>query len=165
MPRPLSSGFLLVGTILLGVTQTPLASAQAMTEQVVPRAHLNLDKQGIALSGFDPVSYFTGKPAKGLSALSANHGGAIYLFASDTNRKAFQANPAKFLPAYGGWCAYAMADGKKVEVDPMTFKIKDGRLLLFYHSFLVNTLTKWNAEEGKFYPLAEKHWDQILKGP
>jgi YHS domain-containing protein len=163
MPRSVSSGFLLAGAILLGVTQTPPALAQARTEQAVPRAHLNLDKQGIALSGFDPVSYYSGKPSKGSSALSASHGGATFLFASDDNRKAFQANPTKFLPAYGGWCAYAMADGKKVEVDPMTFKIKDGRLLLFYHSFLVNTLTKWNAEEGKLYPLAEGHWDQFLK--
>ena len=158
LSRPLSA-VLLVGA-LFGATQTVPALAQAGTE----RAHLNLEK-GIALSGYDPVSYFSGKPAKGFEGISAEHGGAKYLFATDEHRKTFKANPVKFLPAYGGWCAYAMADGKKVEVDPMNYQIKDGRLFLFFKSRIWgDTLPKWNKDEARLFPAAESHWDQTIKG-
>ena len=62
----------------------------------------------------------------------------------------FASNPAKYEPQYGGWCAYAMGhDGSKVEVDPETFKIINGKLFLFYNRFFNNTLKTWNQDESK----------------
>ena len=76
----------------------------------------------------------------------------------------FQANPEKFEPQYGGWCAYAMGhDGSKVEVDPETFKIINGKLFLFYNRFFNNTLKTWNQDESKLHAQADANWQKILK--
>ena len=73
---------------------------------------------------------------------------------------------AAYLPAYGGWCAYAMgARNEKVNVDPETFKIKDGRVFLFYNRFFTNTLTDWNEDEGRLYPAAERNWAAFKHRP
>lgn len=65
----------------------------------------------LALSGYDPVAYFPeggGKPAKGAQSISLVHGGVLYRFATEANKAAFESNPARYEPAYGGWCAWAM---------------------------------------------------------
>lgn len=73
----------------------------------------------------------------------------MYYFISKANKDEFLKNAAKYEPQYGGWCAYAMgANGEKVEIDPETFKIVDGKLYLFYHSFTNNTLNTWNKDEA-----------------
>ena len=106
---------------------------------------LNLDSGGIALEGYDPVSYHRQGPEKGKNALALDYNGATYLFSNSDNLETFKASPDQYLPAYGGWCAWAMLDlGEKVEVDPKTYKIIDGTSYLFYNAFFVNTLTKWN---------------------
>lgn len=121
-----------------------------------------LIEKGVALSGYDPVSYFTGKPQKGKIAYIQN--GISYKFASATNLEMFKKNPAKYEPAYGGWCAYAMgAKGEKVEVDPENFKIVNGTLNLFYKNFFSNTLDDWNKEEAKLKKQADLNWTKIIK--
>ena len=71
-------------------------------------------------------------------------------FSSQKNKDTFLKSPASYLPQYGGWCAFAMGDyGEKVEVNPKTFKIVDGKLYLFYNSLLNNTLKSWNKNEKK----------------
>jgi len=87
--------------------------------------HVNIDKNGLAIGGFDPVSYFiSGKPMEGTKKYTISYGGAIYYFVSDDNKNRFRSDPLKYIPAYGGWCAFAMGDyGEKVKVDPQTFKI------------------------------------------
>ena len=72
--------------------------------------------------------------------------GASYQFISAKNKKSFQANPKKYKPQYGGWCAYAMAKKKKVEVNPKSYEIRDGKLYLFYKSYFSNTLKSWKSE-------------------
>ncbi len=121
--------------------------------------HFNLDK-GIALQGHDPVSYFNnGKALKGDKQFVASVEGISYYFSSATNKDLFLKSPKKFEPQYGGWCAYAMgSSGEKVEVDPETFKISNGKLYLFYHSWVNNTLTKWNKDESNLKPTADKNW-------
>lgn len=115
---------------------------------------------GVAIDGYDAVSYFTAKaPLHGNKSISTTYNGATYCFASSTNLHLFKKNPEKYVPAYGGFCAYAMGkDGSKVSVDPETYKIKNGKLLLFYNKFFTNTLESWNKDEARLYLNAEKTW-------
>jgi YHS domain-containing protein len=124
----------------------------------------NLD-DGLALKGYDPVSYFTEhKATKGNKDFSGSYLGVTYYFTSAADRATFQANPSKYEPQYGGWCAYAMGnDGSKVEVDPETFKIINGNLFLFYNRFFNNTLKTWNKDEPKLHAQADVNWQKLLK--
>ncbi|MEZ4800994.1 MAG: YHS domain-containing (seleno)protein [Flavobacteriales bacterium] len=119
--------------------------------------HFNVDKS-LAIEGYDPVAYFIlGKAVKGTSKISYSFMGVIYNFSSDENKKKFIAQPEKYEPQYGGWCAYAMGNsGEKVEVDPETFKIIDGKLYLFYNAFFNNTLLSWNKDEKNLKAKADK---------
>ena len=139
-----------------------MASAKAQS----PFEHLN-QKDGLGAGGYDLVSYFGGEPARGDDQWSAEYGGVRYRFSSESNRNAFQANPDRFVPAYGGWCAYAMLDKDKVEVDPLSFKIVDDRLFLFYDGFWGDTLKRWNKKlaktpEGELVEQADRNWQAIL---
>jgi YHS domain-containing protein len=92
---------------------------------------VNIDAEGPALRGYDPVAYFEGrKPMRGSATLSASYHGARYWFVSESHRKLFQKNPKKFLPEYGGFCAVGTSLGEKVDVDPETGKIVHGKLYL-----------------------------------
>lgn len=120
---------------------------------------------GLALDGYDVVAYFTdGKAKKGEKSNCSQYEGLKWCFASDQNRETFLADPQQYLPMYGGWCAYAMGDsGKKVGVDPGTFKIINGRLYLFYNAFFNNTLKSWNKDEKNLKIRADRHWSETLK--
>jgi YHS domain-containing protein len=88
---------------------------------------------GLALQGFDPVAYFTqNKAVKGEPVLTASHQGVTYQFASTEDQAAFQANPAKYVPQYGGFCALATSLGIKADIDPHAFAINDGKLYVNY---------------------------------
>jgi len=128
------------------------------------KSHLNLNKNGLALGGYDAVAYQTQQKAiEGKSTYSYRYNDAVYYFASENNLLLFKKNPEKFLPAYGGWCAYAMGDsGDKVKVDPETFKIINGRLYLFYNFFFNNTLDSWNENETVLKRNADNNWNKII---
>jgi YHS domain-containing protein len=121
-------------------------------------------EDGIALNGFDPVGYFTeGIAVKGSKEFSYFYDGITYCFASGSDRDIFRLAPVKYMPQYGGWCAYAMGhDGTKVEVDPETFKIINGKLYLFYNKFFNNTLKSWNRDEPKLQAQADANWLKII---
>jgi YHS domain-containing protein len=123
------------------------ASAQDAT--VNRKKHFNLSDNGLAIKGFDPVAYFTKhKAVKGSKEHAVYHQGLLYYFSSAENKEAFKNKPSKSEPEYGGWCAYAMGkNGEKVNIDPETFKILDGKLYLFYNKYFNNTLTDWNKDE------------------
>ena len=94
---------------------------------------LNLDKTGLAIQGYDPVAFFTDdKPVKGKPELGLRHNGVLYYFANREHRDAFKADPAKFEPQFGGYCAFGVSRGKLVEIDVEAFQIVDGKLLLQY---------------------------------
>ena len=94
---------------------------------------VNLDTNGVAVQGYDPVAFFTdNKPVKGSADFQSTYQGATYQFASAEHKALFDANPAKYEPAFGGFCAYGVSRNKLVEIDPEAFQIVDGRLLLQY---------------------------------
>ena len=126
--------------------------------------HVNQDDHKLALEGYDPVAYFTEKKAiKGKSSLVAEHEGTKYQFSSEANKNLFLKSPASYKPQYGGWCAYAMGSyAEKVEVDPETFKIVDGKLYLFYNKLFNNTLDTWNKDEAQLKANADKNWTKLI---
>jgi hypothetical protein len=85
---------------------------------------------GPALGGHDPVAYFAGKAALGLATITAVHDGATFRFASVANRDAFVADPPRYLPQFGGYCAWAASQGRLATPDPTLWKIVDGKLYL-----------------------------------
>lgn len=121
-------------------------------------------EDGLAVQGYDVVAYFKqGKAIKGEAANTISYQGVKYQFATADSRQAFKANPPAYEPQYGGWCAYAMgATGEKVEVDPKTFKIINGKLYLFYNAFFNNTLKTWNKDENNLKSKADANWRKLF---
>ena len=142
-----------------------LASIQSFSQNDLKRiAQFNL-KNKVALQGYDPVAYFKeNKAIKGKSNFIASYMGVTYKFSSVANKDSFMRNPAIYEPQFGGWCAFAMGDsGDKVDVNPETFKIIDGKLYLFYNAFFNNTLKSWNKDEANLKAKAENNWKKIYK--
>jgi YHS domain-containing protein len=121
------------------------------------------DKDGLAIGGYDPVSYILfNKGEKGKASLSFIYKGATFHFSSESNLQTFKAKPEKYEPAYGGFCAYAMGSyGEKVEVDPATFKIINGRTYLFYNFYFNNTLKDWNKDEANLLKNGNANWEKF----
>lgn len=121
---------------------------------------INLSQENIAIAGHDPVAYFvTNQATKGDKKFSATHQGATYYFASASNRDAFKANPAKYEPQFGGFCALGVALGKKLDVDPTVWKIVDGKL---YFNVNRDVQTKWNEDIPGNLVKAQANWP-VLK--
>lgn len=136
----------------------------AQDATAVRKKHFNLSKSGLAINGYDPVAYFKyNKAVQGKKEFGVSHQGAVYYFSSAENKDAFLKNPGTYEPQYGGWCAYAMGkNGDKVNVDPETFKIVDGKLFLFYNRFFNNTLTSWNKDETNLKTKADINWQKTF---
>ena len=147
--------------VLLLIVLTSSVFGQSVTKRL---AEYNLDKK-VAIQGYDPVAYFTMKKAvKGKSNLASSYEGVTYYFSSQANKDLFLKNPTSYEPQYGGWCAYAMgSSAEKVEVDPETFKIVDGKLHLFYNAYFNNTLKSWNKDEVNLKAKADSNWKKIIK--
>ena len=146
--------------LLIVALVTTSTFAQTVTQRT---SEFNLDKK-VAIQGYDPVAYFKqNKPTKGKKELSASYEGVIYYFSTQANKDAFSKNPASFEPQYGGWCAFAMGDyNEKVEVNPETFKILDGKLYLFYNAYFNNTLKSWNKNEASLKKKADANWKKRI---
>ena len=120
---------------------------------------LNLDSHGVAIHGHDPVAYFVdGKPVKGRSDLSASANGATYWFASEKNLQAFKAEPAKYEPQYGGYCAYGVAQGFKPGIDPTAFRVVDGKL---YLNLSPAVQGRWLADVPGHISSANRNWTEL----
>lgn len=113
-----------------------------------------------AIKGYDTVAYFTeGKPVKGKSDYSTEYKQATWLFSSQENLELFVADPEKYAPQYGGYCAYAVAQNTTASIKPELFTIYDGKLYLNYNDSINE---KWNADKDGFISDADKNWPQIL---
>ncbi|MFN0050438.1 MAG: YHS domain-containing (seleno)protein [Cytophagales bacterium] len=142
-----------------------LMSFISYTQETKPQRlkNYNIDKT-LAIQGYDPVTYFVGKPQVGKSEYSVVYEGVTYRFSTKENMDIFKSNPTKYEPAYGGWCAYAMgSNGEKVEIDPETYKIVNGKNYLFYNKFFTNTLPDWNKMEAVLMKKADDNWSKINK--
>ncbi len=122
-------------------------------------AKWNTNTEGAVATGYDVVSYFDGKPQKGLPQYATTHDGATFHFSNQSNLEKFKENPDSFAPEYGGWCAYAMADsGNKVIINPTSYTITHGKLYLFYRRFPTNTLKSWKKDEDNLIKKSRLNW-------
>jgi YHS domain-containing protein len=120
---------------------------------------LNLDAQGVAVKGYDPVAYFTmSKPVKGSPNFSARHEGATYWFASAEHRSAFTAQPDKYVPQYGGYCAYGVSQGAKPDIDPTAFAVVDGKL---YLNLNASVQSRWTKDAAGYIKAADEKWKTL----
>ncbi|TYC52277.1 hypothetical protein FMN50_18160 [Rhodobacterales bacterium] len=120
---------------------------------------VNATVTGLALRGVDPVSYFTdGEPKDGKFDITEVHNGATYRFVSEESRDLFKQNPEKYLPAYGGFCAFGTAMGVKVDGDPDLWKIVDGKL---YLNLSESIQERWNTDVPGFIEKADVNWDSL----
>jgi YHS domain-containing protein/quercetin dioxygenase-like cupin family protein len=118
---------------------------------------------GVALRGFDVVAYFdVGKPVPGRKAFSHTYRGSDFLFASDENREKFAANPEKYAPQYGGFCALGTANGYKVATEPDAFKIVDGKL---YFNYNRKVLELWTQDQPGNIARANENWPKVSGMP
>lgn len=123
----------------------------------------NLDADGVALQGYSPVSYLTeGEAQRGHAEFAAEHDGVTYWLASTEEAEAFKADPDRYVPAYGGWCAFGMSVSDKFPVDPTAFKVQDGRLLLFLRNDGIDARALWEQSVPReTKSKADAHWAEV----
>ena len=139
--------------VVLGLFLAIARSAEAGTDSPVPS--INAD-QGIGLKGYDPVAYFIeGAPIKGSEQYSFASNGVTYRFASAGNLEKFKADPEKYLPAYGGYCAYAMSLDRIADIDPSRWAIVNGKLYL-NNGFVAEKL--WSLNKSGNIVSADRNW-------
>jgi YHS domain-containing protein len=126
--------------------------------------HLNINNNNIAVDGYDLVSYFSSdEPQTGNKEIKYTYKNAHYYFSSIENLNAFKSNPKKYLPAFGGWCAYSMAkDGEKEKIDAESFLILKGKLYLFYDTLFRDHKDKWLDETNDIINKAEQNWKKLI---
>jgi len=136
------------------------AGLLSMTPALAQKADVYADRGG-AIRGYDPVGYFTaGRPVKGSPQFSHQWRGATWHFASAENRDRFAAAPEKFAPQYGGYCAYGVAQGYAVSIDPAAWTIVDGKLYLNYS---LSVRENWNKDVPGYIRKADANWPGVLK--
>ena len=120
-------------------------------------------KKGYVANGYDVVAYFNNEAIEGDKKFTTSFDGVKYKFSSSENLEVFNKNPEKYIPQYGGYCAYAIAvKNDKVSINPKTFQIKDEKLYLFYNAWGTNTLNLWKQEnEDALKEKADKNWESI----
>jgi len=117
---------------------------------------------GKAIRGYDPVAYFTQEKAvEGSPAHSIEYNGATWQFASAENRKLFAANPEKYAPAYGGYCAFAVANNYTASIDPDAWTIRDGKLYLNYSKIV---RARWALDKSGNITAADQNWPGLRDG-
>lgn len=115
----------------------------------------------LAVEGHDPVAYFTdGEPVKGKADFTTTYNGAEFRFASQDNLDTFLAEPAKYAPQYGGYCAWAVSQGYTAKGDADHWAIVDGKLYLNYNKKVQDT---WNEDRAGFITSADENWPTVLK--
>ena len=135
------------------------ATAVILFTAPLAAAPLNVGGDGVAIKGYDPVAYFNqSKPVAGSPDHTAVHGGATYRFASAANLAAFKADPDKYVPAYGGFCAYAMAKGYQAPIDPQAFSVVNDKLYLNYSKSVRRT---WQGDQAGYIAKADRNWKDL----
>jgi len=150
LARHLGTGLVAVALLLSGLAQAdnpPVSS----------------DEAGRAIRGYDTVAYFfDGQPQPGSEAFSHDWQGAVWLFASAAHRDTFKADPERYAPQFGGYCAYAISKGHAVEARPEIWSIVDGRL---YLNLGPGAQKKWQADVPGNIARATNNWPGALADP
>ncbi len=145
---PLIAGLAMIASVLS-------AAPAAATEPVYQTFF------GTAIDGTDPVAYFTeGRPVEGSSDFTYEWKGATWRFASAANRDKFIAEPERYAPQYGGYCAWAVAQGSTASTDPEAWKIVDGKLYLNYDQ---DVQAKWEGDIPGNISAADGNWPKVLE--
>jgi len=122
-------------------------------------------EDGYIANGYDVVEYFNNQAKPGNKAFTTTYDLVKFKFINAKNLATFKKNPLKYIPQFGGFCAYAM--GKKAErvnINPETYEIRDKKLYLFYDSWFNNTAKKWTKENTKkLQKQADINWEKINK--
>jgi YHS domain-containing protein len=135
--------------------------ALALVSTASSKTLLNVDRSGVGIKGYDPVAYFTeNKAMKGDAQFQSQAGGVTYYFASAENKSAFDANPAKYEPQFGGFCAWAVSQGYTAPIDPNAFQIVHGRLLLQYS---LKVRQDFGADTEGNLKKADANWPSIVE--
>jgi YHS domain-containing protein len=117
--------------------------------------------KGVAVGGYDPVAYFTErKPVSGKADITFSWKGATWRFVSAQNRDAFKADPEKYAPQYGGYCAFAVSQGATAKGDPKVWTVVDGKLYLNLSASVQKT---WEKDVPGYIKSADKNWPDVLK--
>lgn len=138
-----------------------VASAFGVQAQTAP-----VDDNGLAVGGYDVVSYFSGKAAKGKKSITATHKNVTYRFATVSNRDAFKKNPSQYMPQFDGYCAWGVAaKDSKFPINPETYDIIDGKLYLFFNGPFdgtpFNAIEPWNLETTSLQKAAHQKWPRV----
>lgn len=141
----------------LAFSSVTLAAAPAHAEQAPVYTGL---LSRVAVGGYDPVAYFTdGRPVRGVAAHRITHNGFEYRFASAEHLAAFRANPSRYLPQYGGYCAWAVSQGYTAAGNPNNWRIVDGKLYLNYNDEIQ---TRWEGDIPGHIRSANGNWPNVL---
>lgn len=133
----------------------PLSATSASAKDPVYQSFF-----GTAIDGTDPVAYFTeGRPVEGSSDYTHDWNGASWRFASAENRDKFAAEPERYAPQYGGYCAWAVSQGYTASTDPDAWKIVDGKLYLNYNK---SVQAKWETDVPGHIASADGNWPAVL---
>jgi YHS domain-containing protein len=123
----------------------------------------NIDNSNIALQGYSPVSYLDlGLAQKGLKEFKSEYQKVIYYFTSAEQKAKFDKNPEKYLPQYGGYCAFGVYAGAKFRVDPNKFIVEDGKYYLFLYNIELDAQQLWlNEKHGDLVKKANENWKNL----
>jgi hypothetical protein len=149
-----------------------ISAAVAVTATTVPAVVWTMTRRGpkppvytgiipgVAAGGYDAVAYFAeGAPVEGRKDISLDHAGATWWFATEANRAQFEADPDRYAPRYGGYCAYAVSHNDTAEGDPKAWSIVDGRL---YLNASLRIRSKWELDARGNIAKADGFWPGVL---
>ncbi|MEM7464913.1 MAG: YHS domain-containing (seleno)protein [Pseudomonadota bacterium] len=145
-------------TLRIGATTAALTVMLATSVFAGPY-DVNKTNTGLAIRGYDPVAYFTDKkPTPGSFAITVVHNDATYRFANEENKKKFMENPEAYLPQYGGYCAFGLAQGVKVDADPELWTVVDDKL---YLNLAPPVQKRWESDIPGFIKGADTKWSEL----
>ncbi len=142
----------LAAAAVLGVGTLFAATGSALAADEVNH------QDGYIAKGYDVVAYFSGTPTAGSAEFETEYDGGKYRFSSAENLAKFEANPAAYAPQYGGWCAFATAQGRKFDIDPLAYKVVDGKL---YLNNSAGVHKRWLKQEAGYIRGADHNWPII----
>lgn len=142
---------------LILLAATGVTAASSIPAAAKPPVYM---LQGVAIRGIDPVSYFTKRvPLEGKEDITVKYDGAIWRFASPSNKALFESNPPGYAPKYGGYCAFAVAKGSTAPTDPEAWTIHKGAL---YLNFNLRVRATWRENIAENIEKADANWPGVL---